>query len=188
MTIMVDIDGILNDLTPKAVELYNARSGKNIQMSDVTAYNFYECLSKEDADGICALFKEQVFWDSLRPLPGSQKSLQKLIKNGHRIYIATATDPINFEWKCRWMTKFFGFIPTDDIIRIVDKSLLKADIMVDDCIDNLTGNICERIILDYPYNRSKTKDYSFDIHRANNWDDIVNIINEIERKNKEWEK
>lgn len=188
MTIMVDIDGILNDLTPKAIELYNSRTGKNIQMSNITTYNFYECLPKEDADGICSLFKEKIFWDSLQPLHDSQKALQKLIKCGHRVFIATATDPVNFEWKCNWMRKFFGFIPTDDIIRIVDKSLLKADVMIDDCMDNLIGNICDRIILDYPYNRNESKDFVYDIHRAYNWGEIVNIIKTIERKNEEWEK
>ena len=70
----------------------------------------------------------------------------------------------------------------------MDKSLLKCDIMIDDCLDNLTSNICERICLDYPYNRDASRDYAYDIYRAHNWRDIVSIINEIERKIKEWEK
>lgn len=188
MTIMVDIDGVLNDITQKALALYNSRSGKNLQMSDITTYTLSECLSKEDADGICALFKEKDFWDSLNPMPGSQMALQKLMKRGHVVYMATATDPVNFEWKCDWARKFFSFVPTDNIIRIMDKSLLRTDIMIDDHLDNLIGNICDRIVLDYPYNRSQGKDFAYGINRAHNWKEIVNIINDIERKNKEWEK
>ena len=188
MIIMCDIDNTINDLTEKAVSLYNTRFGKDIKMSDITAYNFYDCLSKEDADGLISLFKEKELWDSLKPLPHSQETLKKLIKQGHRIFLATATDPINFEWKCDWLSRYFSFIPTDNIIRIMDKSLLKVDVMIDDHLSNLISNVCERVCLDYCWNESKSKDYAYDIKRAYGWGDIVDIINNIERKMKEWEK
>lgn len=179
MIICFDIDNVINDLTEKTIALYNAHTNKNIQMSDITTYNFYDCLSKEDADGIISLFKDKRLWDSLKPLSHSQEALKKLIKQGHRIFLATATDPINFEWKCEWLSRYFNFIPTDNIIRIMDKSLLRIDVMVDDHLSNLTSNVCERVCLDYPWNQSKTKDYTYDIKRAYSWDDIVDIINNI---------
>lgn len=188
MIICVDIDNVLNNLTEKTITLYNTIANKNIQMSDITTYNFYDCLLKEDADGLIGLFKDKELWDSLKPLSHSQETLKKLIKQGHKIYLATATDPINFEWKCDWLRRYFNFIPTDNIIRIMDKGLLRIDVMVDDHLSNLTGNICERICLNYPWNQSKSIDYAYDIKRAYSWNDIVNIINNIERKMKEWEK
>lgn len=188
MIICFDIDNVMNDLTEKTITLYNARANKNIQISDITTYNFYDCLPKEDADGIIALFKDKGLWDSLKPLPYSQEALKKLIKQGHRILLATATDPINFEWKVEWLKQYFGFIPTDNIIRIMDKGLLRIDVMVDDHLSNLISNVCERVCLDYPWNQSKSKDYAYNIKRAYNWNDIINIINNIERKMKEWEK
>ena len=188
MIICCDIDNTINDLAEKTIALYNARYDKNIQMSDITTYNFYDCLSKEDADGIIALFKDKELWDSLKPLPYSQEVLKKLIKQGHRIFLATATDPINFAWKCEWLSKYFGFIPTDNIIRIMDKSLLKIDVMVDDHLSNLISNICERVCLDYTWNQSTSTDYAFDIQRAYSWSDIENIINNIEKEMEKWEK
>ena len=59
MMLCVDCDNVLNNLTEKTLELYNSQSGKNIQMSDIISYNFYECLPQEDADGIVSLFKEK---------------------------------------------------------------------------------------------------------------------------------
>jgi 5'(3')-deoxyribonucleotidase len=188
MIIMCDIDGVLNNLTQAAIDICNEHMGTILKMDDITSYNFDECLPTDIADTIIALFKLKEFWNDLRPIEGSQKYLRQLIKNGHQVYLATATDPINFEWKCQWIKQYFNFIPTENIIRIMDKSLLKCDVMIDDCLDNLTSNICERVCLDYPYNRDTSKDYSYDIYRANNWRDIIYIINEIERKNKEWEK
>ena len=188
MIICTDYDNILNNLTEKVLELYNSRMGKTLQMSDITTYHFSECLTKEDADGITSLFKEKSLWNSLTPLPGSQKNLRALVNQGHRVIIATATDPCNFEWKCQFINKYFSFIPIDNIIRVMDKSLIKCDIMLEDNIDNLTNNLCHRICFDYPWNRNKDKDFVYDIHRIHSWDEVNNIIKDIERKEKEWEK
>ena len=78
MIIVCDIDNIVNNLAEKTIEVYNSRSKKNIKISDIVSYNFYDCLSKEDADGIVSLFKEKSLWESLKPLEGSQNGLKKL--------------------------------------------------------------------------------------------------------------
>ena len=186
MIICVDCDNVLNNLAEKTLELYNLRSGKNIQLNDITTYSFYDCLPMEDADGIIALFKEKELWDSLKPLPGAQIALNKLIKAGHEIYIATATDSYNFEWKVQWLAKYYSFIPTDNIIRIVNKSLLNVDMLIEDNLDNLKRGFCEPICLDYPWNQNSSIDYIFDIHRIKSWYEIEDVINNIEEENRKW--
>lgn len=188
MIIMCDVDNILNSLAERTIEIYNSRNNKNIQVSDIVSYNFYDCLPKEDADGIVSLFKEKSLWDSLRPLEGSQNGLKQLIKKGHRVYLATATDPINFEWKMAWIKQYYPFIPDDNVIRIMDKSLLKCDVLIDDCLDNLISSSTERVTLDYPWNHNELKDYAYGIRRAYNWSDINNIINDIDKEMKKWER
>ena len=188
MIICIDIDGVLNNLVENTLELYNSRNNKNIQMSDITTYSFFDCLSHEDAQGIASLFKEKSLWDSLKPIPNSQNVIKKLLKKGHQIYLATATDPVNFEWKIEWLKQHYPFIPSDNVMRIVDKSLLKCDVLIDDYLDNLTSAFCERVCLNRPWNQSTSKDYAFDIKRAYGWSDIENIINNIEKEMKKWEK
>ena len=158
MIIMSDIDGVLNNLVEKTLEIYNSQNNKSIKISDITSYNFFDCLAHEDAKGIVSLFKEKSLWDSLKPLQGAQEVLKQLIKNGHKVYLATATDPINFKWKIDWLMQYYSFIPSDNVIRITNKSLLKCDVIIDDCLDNLIGNFAERICLNYPWNQSFTKD------------------------------
>jgi 5'(3')-deoxyribonucleotidase len=188
MIICIDIDNCLNNLTEKVLALYNSQTGKNIQISDVTTYNFYDCLPQEDAKGITELFVSKELWDTLTPLPGSQNTLKQLINNGHQIYLATATDFINFEWKCNWINQFYPFIPTDNIIRIMNKSLLNVDVLIDDCLDNLITSYAYRVCMDYPWNKSTSKDYAYNIRRAYSWNGIVNIIKTIEKEMREWEK
>lgn len=187
MTIVVDVDNILNNLTERALSIYNKRYGKSIQITDITAYNFHDCMQAEDADAIVELFQEKELWDSLSPLSGSQKGLKRLIDCGHDIYLATATHPNNFVWKVEWLKKYFPFISPSRIIRIVNKGLLTCDIMVDDCLGNLMTCSCHRVTIDYPWNRDKNKSYVYDIHRAKSFSEVVDIINTIERKeNEEW--
>jgi 5'(3')-deoxyribonucleotidase len=180
MIVMVDIDNILNDLTKKTIDLYNIRSGKNIKLSDITTYSFFKCLPN-DAEPMCKLFTEKELWDSLEPIESSQEVLKDIVDMGIEVYLATATDPVNFEWKCEWVKKHYPFISTDNIIRIKNKSLLKCDVIIDDCLDNLINSDAEKICLYYPWNQSA----NINIHRAYSWIDILNII---ERKNKEWKK
>ena len=186
MIITVDWDNCLNNLTEKTIDLYNKTNGTEIQLSDITTYDFFECLPENEANGICKLFKEKKLWDSLSPLAGAREALKTLIKQGHTIYIATATDISNFEWKCKWLTKFYPFISTDNVIRIMDKSLIKTDVLIEDKLENLIGNFAERICIDYPWNRSTSKDYAYGIHRVSNWSEIPQVIKEIEGEMAKW--
>lgn len=187
MTIVCDFDNILNDLTAKTIEMYNRIYSKEIKMSDATAYDFHDCFP-DDADGLIELFQEKELWESLEPLPDSQWGLMTLVRGGHDVYIATATHYNNFAWKIDWFKKYFPFIDEENIMCIHNKSLLKTDVIIDDNLWHLIHNVCERITLDYPWNRSSAKDYAYNILRCNNWTDIVNTINKIERKDKEWER
>lgn len=187
MIIACDMDSVLNNLTEKMLEIYNSQSGKNIQMKDLTAYNFYDCLSKEDADGLIKSFKNKALWDSLAPIDGARVGLQKLLDEGHRVYIVTATAPENFAWKVNWMKKYFPFFNADNIIRMQDKSLFKCDIMIDDCYDNLTKNkLCHKICLDYPWNKDDVKDWVHGTYRCKNWKEIVEAVDKIKNEVAEW--
>lgn len=186
MIIYVDIDQVLNDLIPKTLAFYNSHTGKNIQPSDITEYKLYDCLPQEDAYKITELFKNKDLWETLSPLPDSQWGIKTLINMGHKVILATATHESNFEPKCNWIMKYYPMISSEDIIRIYDKSLLRGDILIDDCLENLTSSYCERICLDYLYNRNQNKDDIYEIYRANDWKDIIKFVKEIERKMDEW--
>lgn len=187
MIIAVDFDNILNNLTEKTLEVHNAQSGKNIKMSELTSYNFYDCLDKTDADGMVKLFKNKILWDALTPIDGSREGLQKLIDTEHRVYIVTATAPENFLWKISWLKKYFPFFNSDNVIRMKDKSLFKCDIMIEDCYEQLIKNkLCHKICLDYPWNRDETKDWVHGTYRCQSWIQIVEAVGKIQNEVAEW--
>lgn len=187
MIIALDLDNCLNDLTEKTLEFYNSQNDQKIQMSDLTSYSFDDCLNKKDAEGIMRLFKNKVLWDSLKPIAGAREGLQKLLDAGHRVYIVTATAPENFAWKVQWLKKWFPFFNSDNVWRIMDKSLLKCDILIEDSLEQLIKHkLCHRICLDYPWNRS-VDDFVYDIKRCKTWNEILEMITTIKEEMEKYE-
>lgn len=184
MIICCDMDCVLNDLVPKILTMYNKQSGKSIVMEDLTSYSFHDCLNKEDADSLTRLFKVKALWDSLSPIKGAKEGLQKLIDAGNRVFIATATAPENLPWKIQWIKKHFPFFNPDNVIRIMDKSVLKTDILIEDNMDQLVNHkLCHRICLNYPWNQhGEDKDFVYNIHRCNSWTEILEAINNIKEE------
>ena len=43
MRIACDIDGCINNLVDKTLEMYNDEANRHIQVSDIVSYNFYDC-------------------------------------------------------------------------------------------------------------------------------------------------
>jgi len=176
--IAVDVDGILNDLMEKMIEFFNQKYNKNYTIDMISEYDLSKVFL-EDWKLMTNLFLERTLWDSLKPTEHSQNSIKELINKGYEVYLITATNPINFPWKVEWIKIYFPEISTKNIICACDKSIFNVDFMIDDCLDNLIGNrLCERIVLDKPWNRNINDDI-YCIHRAMNWKEIVDLINFI---------
>lgn len=188
LKIAIDFDETLFPTLDRVVEIYNKRHNSNIEVSQITTYNLHDSLPYDIADELLNIFVEKDAYDNLQPYKGAARAVKILVEHGCEIYIATSTDVRNMEWKEELMQKHFPFIPKKNLIRIHDKSLLNVDVMIDDKMENLVSTFADRVCFDQPWNRSSSKDFSYSIYRIHHWGEINNIINEIERKNKEWEK
>lgn len=185
--IAIDFDETLFPTLEKVLEIYNKRHSTDIEMSQITTYSFYDCLSADIADELLELFVDKEVYDNLQPYKGAVKAVRSLIENGNEVYIATATNVKNMVWKEQLLQRHFPFVPKDNLIRICNKRLLNVDILVEDSLDNLTKTFADRICFSQPWNQDAEKDYVYSISRFNHWGEIVNIIDDIERKEKEWE-
>lgn len=179
-----DIDNCLNNLTEQTLKMYNERYGTDYTLENITSYSFGDCFSLEEAQKMQAMFLEKDLWDSLEPLEGAAWGLQSLINEGYKVYAATSTHHTNFPWKCEWIKKWFSFFDIKNVICIHDKSLLKCDVLIEDCYSNLTKSMSDRILINYPWNQS-TRDYVYGINRAYNWEEVVRFVNKI-YKDMEW--
>lgn len=177
--VAIDVDGVLNDLMEKTIDLYNMRHDTTFTVDDFKEYDIYKDLDFEDANDFVNLWAEKELWDSLEPRDDAQRCVQQLVNAGYEIYFATSTDAINYEWKVRWLENYFPMIPENNIMCIHNKNLLNVDVLIDDCPKHLTSNsLYYRVCFDFPWNRA-IHDEVYGIYRAHNWEEVVNAVNEI---------
>ena len=179
MIIGVDFDNVLFPSMETVLDIYNLRHKTHISIADLTTYRFSDCLESSVANELIGYFNEKVLYDCLWPIKHSINTINTLVGMGHKVLIATATDSQNLVWKEELLAKFFPIIPKEDVIKIHKKELLKLDVLIDDCLEHLINSSAEKICFNYPWNRSD-KDYG--IYRVDSWDEVVNIINNLERK------
>ena len=182
LIIMVDVDCVLNNLQDAVIKVFNERYGTSYTINDFPHFNVSECLNKNDALNFDALYTENGIYNHVSPLSGAQNALGKLKKQGHDIYIVTDAAPNMFEEKVAWMKFYFPMVDESHIISMKHKWLFKCDVMIDDNLDNLLGGYhYERICFDWPWNRV-IRDEVYGIHRAKNWNDVLNTVNKINQK------
>lgn len=188
LKIAIDFDSTLFPTMERVLEVYNKRHDTNIELPQITTYSLYDSFSAEVADEFIEIFVEKDIYSSLLPYKGAIRTIKTLAEQGHEIYIATSSDLRNMEWKEELCQKHFPFIPKNNLIRIHNKALLNVDVLIEDKLDNLKSTFAERVCFSQPWNIDKDADYVYSIYRIHNWGDILNVINNIERKSKEWEK
>ena len=122
-------------------------------------------------------------WKNVEMIDGAAAVIKKLYEEGNEIYFATATTAENFRKKLSFLERNLPFFPKGYVkqnsISIKKKQLLNVDVLVDDFLDNLTGqrryiSLC----YDYPWNRG-IKDNGDTFRRVYNWNQIYNVIQEI---------
>ncbi len=167
--IAIDMDDVIADLLSHWVESVNEYEDENVKLEDIKCWNisrYFKC-------------ERQVYkyltYDLFRHLPVMSDS-QRVIKNlmeKHDVFIVTsATSMINsLAAKVEWLQEYFPFISSNNIVLCGDKSIIKADIMIDDGIHNLDVFEGRKILFDAPHNRDNEQ-----YERVKSWKEIEKIL------------
>lgn len=153
MRVLVDMDEVLNDLVPTILAKYNEKYNDNIEISDITNYHLHKFLKPECTN----IFKEFVDDDlilSLNVKPYAIEVLEQLNKD-NQIYFVTAGHPATAKARDKWLQKTFPFYRGNQLVLCRDKHIIKADLMIDDCPNNIIAAQCShKFLLDMPWNRA----------------------------------
>lgn len=173
MRIGIDIDCVCNNLVDEWLLRLNTKYNLNIKCEDITSYNirpFFPTLTSEE---IYEPLYDDNMWNSLIPIDESIKYMKQLKDDGHDIKLITATNVKSMPIKCNWILKHYPFMDEKDIWMVFDKSWISADVLLDDCMENLYGKNYLGICYAQPWNKTYTG------LRVNNWKDFYNIIKNI---------
>lgn len=181
LTILVDVDNVLEDLHTPWVAAVNKKYGTDVKPEDITSWNiekFFDGLSRNQ---VFSPLHTAELWESLEPLEGSQKYLKMLIKDGHKVFLLTSAHPDTIPLKFKFLQKYFSFIPFRDVIISSHKQMVIGNVLIDDAPHNLVGGDYEKILVSAPYNRNFDTKGNW-MYRADNWEEIYSIIQEISNK------
>ena len=109
MIFCVDCDNVINNLQEVVVNIFNGRYGTEYTLDDFKHYDMEQCLSKEEALDMKALYCEKGIYNFVKPIYGASAALHKLIRDGHEVYIVTDSIPSIFEEKVNWIKYHFSF-------------------------------------------------------------------------------
>lgn len=183
MIVACDFDNIICDLHKTVVEIFNKRYKTNYTFEDFHDYDIENCLPVKEATAMKKLYVESGIYKHVTPIAGAQDGLKKIMNMGHQIYIVSDSSPKIYNEKCEWIKHFLPFIDESHIVAMKHKHLFKCDVLIEDNMQNLLASpYCDKICLDYPWNRAVHEDYIYDIYRCQNWKQIIDAVNKINEK------
>jgi 5'(3')-deoxyribonucleotidase len=146
--ILVDMDGVLADVYSRFFELYQEESGQKKSLEDL--------IGLKEGEAFPELFRwveTPGFFRTIPVMPDSQRVLKLLNQAYEIIVVSMATEfPESLTDKQLWMNDHFTFISWKQVVFCGNKSLIPADIMIDDHFKNLDNFKGETIMFIQPHN------------------------------------
>ena len=182
----IDIDNVCVNTTWAVLEYINKRLSTNLRLGDITQYSIEAALPEQYRWIVDEAFHSAEMWKQVKFLPHAAEVIQDLWDDGYEIYFVTSTTPKNLHKKvkhlCRNLPFMFDEYISRHTINIQDKWLLKLDILIDDCLDNLLALGHERsyysICIDYPWNETKVSIPNFT--RVKDWTEVMDKVRMVE--------
>jgi 5'-nucleotidase len=163
MRVLVDLDGVLADFEAYFLERWLLEHpGKFfVPLEERSTFHIFKQYPAELASKVHQIYNAPDFFGKLKPVPGGVEALEEMTKLGLEVFICTS--PLREFKNCvlekyEWVAGYLGRKWSDRIILTRDKTLIKADFLIDDNPEPLGAEIpaWEHIIYDQPYNRTIT--------------------------------
>lgn len=180
MRIGIDLDNVVVNTTESVIEYLNERiPNLNAKMEDMKQYWLEKNLPSAYSLLVQESFENKKMWKKVKLIKGAKKYIKKLFEDGHEIYFVTSSLPENLRKKIKHLTRELDFLSEDYVwkhtVNIQYKQLLNLDVLIDDCMDNLTGTrTYKSICFAYPWNECIADPRIF---RCNDWRSIYATVN-----------
>ena len=176
MTILVDMDDVLEQLVDAWVKYLNRNYGTNVTRDEVNDWNICTAFPMLDKETVYSPEFDDEFWKEVQPMPGADEALRKLMADGHEIYVVTATLYETLRSKMdNVLFRYFPYIDWSHVIITSRKYMIKGDVLIDDGPHNLQQGDFFKILFDAVHNRS-FDEKSVGAVRVMNWAEAYDVI------------
>lgn len=177
MVILVDMDDVLEDLSFAWVRYLNEEYGMDVDWNTVRDWEMTKSYPDLTPAQVYAPLYDEDFWKTVKPIDGAAEMLERLIEDGHEIYIVTTSNYITLKTKMNdVLFKYYPFLEWGNVIVTANKQMIRGDVLIDDGPHNLINGDYEKILFDAPHNK-QFKEQLYGISRAHNWREVYSLIN-----------
>lgn len=177
------MDDTIENLLETWVSFLNETHGTKVHKDDIDDWDISKAFPTIDIQQVYAPLFNENMWKRVKPLPGAVKYLKRLIDDGHKVVIVTASHQDTVAMKLNnVLFKYFPYLSTNDVIVTSQKQLIRGNILIDDAPHNLEGGGYFGILVTSPHNRAYDADANGFV-RADSWEEIYNIVCDYAQKN-----
>ncbi len=127
------MDEVIADTVAEHLIRYNRDYNGNITKADLRGKWIWDVVAIDRHPRLEEYLRSDDFFDVLDVIPDAQRVLRRL-QQQFEVFIASAAMevPTSFNAKYRWLERHFPTIPATHIVFCGDKSILRADYLIDD--------------------------------------------------------
>ena len=184
MVIALDVDNVCVDTTACVLAQHYADTGEKLTLDDIKGYYIENYVGDDYKDDFHLIFFKKEMWKRVQVLPHCVEVVKRLHDKGNEIWFVTSTEPQNVAKKARFLQRTFPFLDIRKrLITTHSKQMIKCDLLIDDCIDNVLNADYVSILMDYPWNSTAIFDDASDdkIYRVFNWTQVEPMIEYIQK-------
>jgi 5'-nucleotidase len=147
------MDEVMADTLGEHLRRYNKAFDEQIATADLWGKGLWDVVGNDRLDDLRAMLDAEDFFEDLPLMLGAQEVLRDLAGR-FEVFIATQamSVPNSFGPKFRWLQRHFPFLPPTHYVFCGDKSILRADYLIDDMPRNLLRFQGAGLLFSAPHN------------------------------------
>jgi 5'-nucleotidase len=165
----VDMDGVLADVYEQFFRYDEKDFGKRRPLEDVVGVE-----ERKAFPYINQYVYQKGFFRTAPIVEDSQQVLADLNRNYEVFIVSAAMEfPQSLPEKLEWLNENFAFLHWQQIVFCGSKTIVDADIMIDDHFKNLDAFTSTTILFTQPHNQLTNEGRH---RRANSWNEIASLL------------
>jgi 5'-nucleotidase len=170
--IAIDMDETIADAVLKLHDLYEKDFNRRFSKEEFQGKTFREVVPAEHREKVKGYLHSPGFFRDLNVMPDSQEVIYQLTSK-YEVYITSAAMEFRtcFTDKYDWLADHFPFIPWQNMVFCGDKSIIKADFLIDDHARHFKNFKGQGILYTSPHNI-----YETGYPRVNNWKEVAEMF------------
>jgi 5'-nucleotidase len=163
------MDEVMADTLSEHLRRYNQTFDEAVTLDDLAGKGLWQAAPVDRQQQLRAFLDAEDFFEDL-PLVANAQDVLRDLSGRYEIFVASQAMavPSSLGPKFRWLERHFPFIPPTHYVFLGDKSILRADYLIDDMPRNLLRFADKGLLFSAPHNLDETG-----FTRVKNWLDVV---------------